>query len=215
MTASEVMDDAAVLLNDSAKDVYTYAVQLPYLKMAFDKLASKLKNAGIPLLSEVSADVTVSAGATTLLTGPSDIVAVKRVFEKAVADPDTNYIQMDELNWEPLVAQTDTLRFWVWREGEVKLLGATTGRKVRLQYKKSLTSPTTQSSVITIPDSKLYLAYETAAIIAGLGGGNFERQDILSKQAETFADELIGVAAKSKQSLGYRRRPFRQRSAAW
>jgi hypothetical protein len=210
MIASDVMDLSASLLNDTAKDQWTYAIQLPYLQMAFEKLLSKSKNAGVPLLSEVSADTTVAIGATTLTT-PTDITTVKRIFEKAVGATNDQFVKLQELQWEPTAVQTEYLRYWIWREGEVKFLGATTARAIRLEYMKTLTAPTTSSTVITLLDSKLYLAFMTASLCAGLGGGNLERAGILNSEAEGLADELLGIAAKSKQGLGYRRRPFRAR----
>jgi hypothetical protein len=53
--ASVIMDESASLLNDASRSIYSYTVQLPYLKSAWNKLQVELQNQGIPVIKEVSA----------------------------------------------------------------------------------------------------------------------------------------------------------------
>jgi hypothetical protein len=64
--ASDVMDRAAALLNDSALSIYTYAVQLPYLKMAVDDLQLQVEANNIALSNDVSAAINVLTGVTKI-----------------------------------------------------------------------------------------------------------------------------------------------------
>jgi hypothetical protein len=62
-SAADVMDRvAAVCLNDPNKYTYTYDVQLPHLKAAWEELAQVLTSVNIPVVKEVSTVLTFTAG---------------------------------------------------------------------------------------------------------------------------------------------------------
>lgn len=54
-TAADVMDRvASVCLNDPNKGTYSYTVQLPFLKAAWEELAQILTACGTPVVKEIS-----------------------------------------------------------------------------------------------------------------------------------------------------------------
>lgn len=67
LLAGTVMDKAASLMNDSARTVYTYAAQVPYLNIALQELQEEFELNGISVTENVSAVINMPAGSTTIV----------------------------------------------------------------------------------------------------------------------------------------------------
>jgi hypothetical protein len=207
MIVSDILPDSAALLNDAAGLQWSNSVLLPYFKIAYDEAVKRYQDEGIAFVSEVSSALTVTAGAKSITT-LTDLIAPIKLEERAALSSDL-YFPMQEESWEPDVELTEELRYWTFREGEIKLVGATVNREVRVYYTKSLSSITTVGNTVAIPDAKLFLMYRTSALAAGLSGGNSERARELDNEAERAFQAIINVQVKAKQGNPVRHRGYR------
>lgn len=209
LLASEVMDEAAaVYLNDAAKARWPYTVLLPYLKSAVGELQAELESNDLPPLHEIAAIITVNAN-TDLLDLPADFVFPIYLEERAVGE--TRWKGMDELAWEPDMDRAAELKVWVYREGNIKLLGATTTRQVRLRYLRSLNQIVSENTVLEVANAKGFLAARTAGLASQFGGSATVRGENANGRAEYFKRLVISAITKRLQDKPVRRRRYRWR----
>lgn len=212
MLASEVMDEAAVWLNDASRTTYNYTVLFPLLASAWDVMQRRFELNSIPIiLVETPLDslIDVAIGDTEL-TVPSDFIRPIHLKEKLYGSTDL-FVTMVERQWLPNDIATETLRYWYWTGDTLKVLGATTRREVLLHYVGSMYKPIGQNSPIVKPEAKTFLSKKTAALAAGYLGSNPTRAQALESEAEQALNELIRTEVKNKQGLPVRRQPFRSR----
>jgi hypothetical protein len=207
MYVSDVLAEASALLNDPSQLTWTEASLFPYYKKAHKEIVIAYENNGSPILNEVSAITTVSAGSLTI-TSITDIRTPIALFERA-PDTDDLFVPMLELSWEPETEQTTELRYWIWREAALKFLGATTDREVKVNYIKTVDVPVSVNSVVVIPEAELFLAARTAALAAALSGGNFERASALAEDAEMHKFSLLNNQAQGLQGTPVRKKGYR------
>jgi hypothetical protein len=208
LLASDVMDASAALLNDNSRVLYTYTAQLPYLKLAHRDLLAALRLHGISILDEQSGTFTVNANATTLAAPPTDLLDPLELEERAPGETDDYWVPMTRKTWEPSAVKDTILRWWVWRELEIKFLGATTSREVRVKYRKIITDPTGSGSNIVETDALDFLGKQTGKYCAFLLGENPERGALLEKWAEEALNTYLASAVNLTQDdparpLGY------------
>jgi hypothetical protein len=225
LTAGEVMDKAASLMNDTAKTVYTYAAQMPYLNMALDELMEHLELHNIPITSKTSASITVNIGTTQINpesgfeppnlppTYPSDLVSIEQIWERLAGstDPFVPLVQREFLPHYVDDILVDSLIYWAWQDQRIKFIGATTNREVKLDYVAKVKTNQVVSSgdQIGIINARTFLYYRTAAICSQFIGENPTRAGELNQFAQMAVDRMTGIEIKSKQSVQTRRRPFR------
>lgn len=206
MVASDVMDEARkVYLNDTAASLYTNTALIPHLSAAYDELQQELEENGASQLKEISTTISVTALAVTL-TLPADFVAPIKLEERGVGE--TVWTPMEELPWEPSTTQTSILRYWNYREDEVKFLGATVAREVKLFYWKSLTAITAAGTTVSIINSKRFLALRTSATAATFIGQNPILGDRLGREADEALGKIVNRNIRKQQGMPVRRRPF-------
>jgi hypothetical protein len=96
LTAGEVMDRSAALMNDPAKTDYTYAAQLAYLNMAIDELVENLEESNSSPTNATSAVITIGIGKNMIVsvddgdtpTYPINLVEIQGVGERAAGGND-------------------------------------------------------------------------------------------------------------------------------
>lgn len=218
MTAGDVMDSAASLLNDTAKQAYTYAVQLPYLKMALTDLRRKMELSNMPVTNETSAVINIAAttGIVTISTVttpalPTGLVEIQQLWE---APEGTN-------DWTPMTRkefiphymegiQTNKFLIWVWKGNAINLLGSNADNDLKIDYIKELFNDVVdQNSTIDVINGDSYLQNRTAALCARFIGENKTRADELDAFAIEAFSEMEGIESKARQVISTRRRPFR------
>lgn len=204
--ASTVMDRAAALLNDSARSLYSYTVQLPYLKSAWDRLQMKLQLNGIPVVEEISSVTNVAANAT-YITSPSDLVMPLAISERADETSDL-FVDVEYVSDIPEMDQEDTIIYWTWREEVLYINPPATNREVKIRYLKSLTAISGESTSLAVLNSTEYLAYKTAALCARYIGENPVRADYLDMEAQSALEELLAIEVKAKQAVPVRPRSY-------
>jgi hypothetical protein len=207
-TAGDVMDDAAVLLNDAVGSLYSYTVQLPFLRMVMRELESKLRLNGSPLTLKNEIEILVTAG-DDALSLPSDFFIPIRLSEKSSSD--TLYTKMTpKANVGDLeIVPNTTLSYWDYRESNINFIPATADRQVKLEYYKFLDEIVDEDSLSEVASARNYLAHTTASKCARYIGKNREVANDLLVEAGDMIDTLISQEVKNNQSLRTRRRPFR------
>lgn len=214
--ASDVMDESASLLNDTAKTQFTYTAQLPYLKRANEILENLMISWGVSVQRQTSAVITVTTSSSNIdlsgLSGyPSDMLLPIRLLEtdlgSTVFGP-----PMTEKEWEPEITPTSTLQFWVFRNNKIYTPGVTTSRLVKIDYWRQLTVITSQSSNEEVGGGKTWLAAKTAELCARYIGQNKEiADDLFTIEVIPAQDTLERIYNKNSQgSARGRRRRFRR-----
>lgn len=221
MLSSDVMDLAAVLLNDSAKSQYTYAKQLPLLSKANDELETALILNGVSPVKKQSAVVTMAIG-TSLFSIPADMADPLLMGERA-GGTTGEFSEMTQAAVPPEIPASSLFGYWTYINltivcGPANGAGALTSRDVKLTYNRLLTSITTSASVVEITKSKQFLAERTAALCARFLGENPSRADSLDllafgpepdRKGGSLGDTVMEFV-RSNQGTPVRRRGYRR-----
>ena len=213
LTAATPLAEAKVLLNDPSGTIFQDTKIIPLLQKAYAELQTKMMLNGLPVLKEASATTTVNAGVTALGDGsglPSDFIYPIELAERTSGSAD-RFEPMDEKAWEPDVEQSEKLIYWNWREEEIKFVGATANRDVRIRYMKGLTRITADTTPLYVNNCTTYLAARAAALAAFLHGGNPQRGAALADDATNALNDLLGILVKRQQGVPVRRRVNRYR----
>lgn len=208
------MDEAASLLNDSAKDLFTYTAQLPYLKRANESLENLLIVCGASVQRKGSATITVPSSTTTTdlsneVGYPSDMLVPINVQERR--DSDDVWVGLTESSWEPDIQPTASIDFWSYHNGTIYIPPVSAQREVKINYWRQLSAITSSGSNEEINGSKTYLAAKTAELCARYIGQNKEiADDLLSIEVISAQDLLERMYIKNSQGTRARRRPYRR-----
>lgn len=206
MLASEIMDEAAALMNDAQKYTWGYTQLLPYLKRAYGTMELHLFLNGVRDLKEVSAIIQVSALSPTVTLLPADFVQAIAMEERASGSSDP-FFPVAESDWEQDF-KADSIMFWNWRESGLKINPPNINREIRLRYRKGLTPILGENTNITNLLSKPYLSAKCAANASAFGAANAERAAILNSEANTELQMLIAAEIRNQQGVSYRRRGY-------
>src|SRR5258705_4484902 len=164
LTVIQVLSKSASLMNDSARSVYTFVVQLPYLNIAFDELQESFELNNIPITNQTATPtpVTIAVGITAInptagtgvLTAPNypeDMVEIQGLYERLAGSNDP-FVPMHQREFLPHALDnipTESLQYWIWQDQRIKFIGAITPREVKIDYIKALfQADLGQSSVI-------------------------------------------------------------------
>lgn len=204
ITAGEVMQRAASLLNDRNRTMWTYTVLLPYLQQAWEELQIELENNHLPVTKEVSSLITVAAGATSV-TLPSNLILLVGVKERTQGSSE-DFTDLEETDW-PLLnyTSTTTLGYYTWLGETLQVPAATTNREVKLHYVRSLSSINDENSIINLINSKPFLALKTAAIAADLSGRAPEIAQSLEVRAGIALHKLVSIKVGALHGMPVRR----------
>lgn len=215
-TAGDVMDTAAALLNDSAKQRFTYTAQLPYMKKAFRELRQHLESRNVPVVNLVAELLAIPAGTTeiTYLTTPAlpeNLVAIRQLWERASGvDPWVPMTRRETLPYSLDGAPTANFIIWSWQGNAIKLLETTQENDLKIDYTDQLENVVDQNSTITIINGQTFLENRLAALCAQYISEDKERANDLNADAIDALDTLEIIETKAKQAIFTRRRPFRQ-----
>jgi hypothetical protein len=221
LTAGQVMDKAASLLNDTAKQNYTYTVQLPYLQMALQDLRKLLELNNSPVTNEVSSVINCPIGTDSISYDnspnpelPDNLIEIQQLWERAEGtDP---WVPMTRVEFLPHYYEgvlINQFLIWTWQDNQIRLIPANTDNDIKIDYVKSLFNDVEdENSELSIINADSYLQFRTAALCAEYIGENPTRALSLNLQARDAFDILIGIDNKGRQAIMTRRRPFR---AAW
>ena len=197
-TSAEIMAEASgVFLNDTPQSLFSNTVLLPYLKRSFADLQLAMNKKNIPTLKEISVPITVAPLGITLIL-PSDFILPVKLEERASGSSDF-YTPMENKDYEANILQTDRLRYWTYREDQIKFPGATVSRQVLLYYMKGLTIPTNLNSPIGVVNVENYLSAQTAAYAAKFVMQSDSRAETLFSIAQNSLEDFMTVQLRSQQ----------------
>lgn len=229
MTWSQLLAKSAALLNDFDQSVYTNAVQLAYLNIARDEIQEVFELNNIPVTNEESAILTISAGdfvvgfepaipvpGTPYL--PSDLIEIQQLWESQ--EGQNAWIPVDKQEFMTATipggaVENSFFGFWAWMDQEIRLHPANQDNDLKIDYIKSLFVDLAIGDVgddINILNVSTTLMYRVAGLCAQFIMENMERANSLNAFASTALDRSLGISTKGKQSIVFRRRPFR---ASW
>jgi hypothetical protein len=207
---SAIMNDARAMLNDVVMDIFTDAVLLPFVKMAYQDLQDEMTANGLQVTKEGDYAANVAIGAFTVAT-PADFIFPITVYEKGETEPATSYTELIERKWEPN-RPTNLTRFtyWQFQENEIQFPGANNIRNVRVKYAKHLAAIVDGTTNVVIYNSQRYLSSRTAAMAAFCVGGNAERSEVYQADADRRLKTVVATLVRNDQNNPTRRQPFRK-----
>jgi len=214
-TAGEIMNRSASHLNDTAKSIYTFTAQLPYLNTAIDDLCEELELNNVAITNATSTIIPITTVQTDIggATGPAlptDLIEIQRLWERQTGTTDS-FQPMDKYEFLPkITVKTSSLGIWSWQKQIINFIGANLPRDVQIDYIATiLPLAVDQNSVIIKFNSRGYLSYRTAALCARFIGEDTVRADRLDAEAGRSLERVLGIDTKSRQEFAVRRRPFR------
>lgn len=217
-TVSSIRARILTRLNDTSQQIYTDTVLLPFIQDSADELQAMLDLYGILVLEHVTSPPIIVPQLQNYVPGtrvsmkslgllPNDMLEPQRMSERLSGTTDL-FMPMIPRQWEPDILLTDALRYWVYREEDIFLVGANTNRDVLIYYKKRLLIVNDMNSVIGVNNSTMFMINRTAGFAARNIGENTTRADNLDKEAEANMSWILRIGTKDKQRARTRRRPF-------
>ncbi|GAC1632860.1 MAG: hypothetical protein NVS9B14_06710 [Candidatus Acidiferrum sp.] len=204
--------------------VWTDAVLMPYLNIAYRKVADALENVGapspvrddvlltIPAIAGPDASLQVSLTDSTTPQLPVDLEAPLKLWERPAGSSQNFFEMVDVTNKGGLPSrfQDQILSVWEWRTDGIYFLGATQDTQIRMRYRAIYADLVDGTSNVLIRKSTNAIAFGAAAVAGGSRGSPLaEKWDAASQDA---LEDLIARAARQNQRAGTRRRPFSSRS---
>lgn len=238
VSAGQIMDRAANLLNDPNKTDYNYRVMIPYLNLAIEEFTDALAESNSPYANQTSTNfpgtpIVVPVGTWFLsppnpdnialgqLTYPPDLLEFQEIGERPLGDLGP-FIRLPRREFEVRLPPTNSLLFWILEGGVIRFNpnGATVPMEVQIKaIYQGVAYVATPNDLITVVGSRTYLAYKTAAFCALFIGENESRAQVLEDQASKALERTLNISNKGKQEIPTRHRPFRasykMRGGSW
>ncbi len=219
LLAGTVMNQAAVLMNDSARTNYTYAKQVPYLNMALQELQEWFEQHNLSVTQRVTSPViTILGGQTEIIfngggvpTLPDNLIEPLQLWESLAGQ--TQFFPMTKRDFLPHDLEgvpTNYLVYWVWENQTVKFMPSNSNIDVKIDYMAQIFTPVTnENSAINVMNAATFLEYRTAGLMAEFIERNKPSADAFNGYAEMGLNRVTSIGSKSKQRIQTRRRPFR------
>ena len=213
LLASEVMQKSASLLNDTARSVYTYSAQLPYLRIAVDELQEYFQLHDLAVTQLTSSIINIPKGTTQCLL-PSDLIEPQEIYERAEGiDP---FVKMTRKEYLPHYLGSTPLNqfiYYTWQNQLIQFPSSVRNNDLKIDYIRQLfTTIVDENTQINIINAKTFLEYRTASLCAEFIERNLASAQALNTYAILALDRVTGISIKGKQNIMTRRRPFR---AGW
>jgi hypothetical protein len=227
LLASEVMDLAAAAMNDVDKTVYSYTVQIPYLKMSLQELQEIFELNSLPVTEQSSAAIPVNAGVDKIIFNstnpprlPDNLIEPQQLWERnRNVNPFVPMKRREFLPHNQEGAETNMFISWVWQNNQILLLPSNADNDIKIDYVGSLFPKYVfPDTVLPVQNAIGYLAYKTAELMSDMIEHNDARAQSNGGRALMAMDRISGITIKSKQQIVARRRPFRssyKRTQPW
>lgn len=218
LLAGTVMDAAASLMNDTAKTIYTYVAQVPYLRMAMQELREHFELNSISCTQLSSTLINVPAGVTEIIYNgigvpklPDAFVEPIQLWERPPGiDPYIPMHRKDFLSHNLEGVPTGQFIYYTWNNQKIEFLASNRDNDIKIDYVQELFTPVVdETSPINIVNAATFLEYRTASLLAEFIERNITSSNALGAYAVLGIDRATGIGVKSKQSIMTRRRPFR------
>lgn len=217
MTYKEILSFSASALNDQRRAVYTDIVLLPYLNMSLVELSEIFEQNSVPATEELSDVINVPAGTefldfTTTPSLPLGLVEIQDVWESDEGLDSFSPMDRRHSLSPKNTDQLSSFSVWSWAGGGLNLYPVIGDKDLKLSYIRTLFPVLNISNVnddLFIANAATFLWYRTAGLAAEFIGENKTRADSCNNNAILALDRSLGISTKSKQTIVYRKRPFR------
>jgi len=221
LLAGTVMNMSASLNNDTARSVYTYVSQVPYINLALQELEEYYQLHGVSVVEEASAIIEVNAGAVAIVYGgnpvppgtalrlPDDLIEIQELFESNRGlESWSRMIRRDYLPKNGI--PTNAFGVYAWQSQQIRFNPSNQNNDVKIDYIRRLFAPVIdETSSINVVNARTFLEYRTGALCAFFIGEDKARHDTLNGFASLAIDRSTGITVKGKQTIQTRRKPFR------
>ena len=221
LTGTQVANFAAARLNDVSQQLYTDAVQLPFLNIALAELQEIYEANNIPVTDTTSTVINVPSASTGIVTIgftgtagrilPSDLIEPKVVWESAEGlNQWTMMNRVDYLDQTDLQGQINQLVNYQWASNAIKVIAANADNDIKLDYIRNLfTELTDITTDLLVQNSLSFLGNRVASLVASDIEENQDRAQRLYIDALAGLDRGLSIPTKGRQRITTRRRPFR------
>jgi hypothetical protein len=207
MLISEVMQEAASLLGDYARIIWTDVSIIEYVKSAHNQIQNELILNGLRPFQALSTAITVPAGATDISALPANFFLPILLEERTPGTED--WLPMHEKEFEPTLKPTSSLGIWAFRGNDIKFIGATADREVLLKYYTLSTGTIADvNSVVNLTNAVSMYSALTAYLAASFKGRNEKAADRLERLWLQRRNTYLELEALNKQGVTHRRRPY-------
>lgn len=209
-TVADVMDVAAAALNDNNKALFTYDVQMPYVRMAIRDVEQDFLLSGVTIGLVDDIAIPVLKGETELSLPPSFFLPIS-LAERAYGSND-QYVPMTErafANDDISIPAIDTLNTWDFRHNCINFNACTADREVKLNFWRTLPSVLNQNQTGYLVGAINTIGFKTAQYCAKFIGNNEARSDSVGLEYQDSLDKILGLYTKNNQGKRVRRKPFR------
>lgn len=215
ITAGEVMQRSASLLNDTARSLYTFSAQVPYLNIAMDELQELFEENNIASTCQESAVIPTTNSTSITEIGftnglPADLIEIQQIWERPTGSQNYDWLPLKRKDYLPKnqVPITNFI-FFTWQDQKLKLPACNGDNDIKLDYIKSLFTPVVdENTVINVINCKSFLSYRNAALCAMYIGENESRADSLNTSSALAISRALNINVKNQQTQIGRRRPF-------
>ncbi len=226
---SQITPLVRALLNDVPGNVFSDAVLLPYLQMAYRRVAKALGNIKssvfikdnvlLVVAAVAAADASVQVAITDATAAPNqlptDLLVPLKVWERQNGSTD-NFQEMTELTDTgglPSQPQGQQLIYWEWRGDGLYFLGATVDTQIRIRYQAVPADVTGAASSVLLRNGQNSFALLTAALAAGARGS--PNAAALKEQGDEALDAMKDSVILQMQNVPRRRRPYSSRNRSY
>jgi hypothetical protein len=214
VTAGQIMDAAAALVNDVNKVTYTYVKQLPYLRLAYQEIQDRMVLVASPNINTVSAPISVVAGTASIdtigATSSRDLLLEPvTVLQRAVGANNDAWEPVERMEWiGDLEEPGATIGGWSWREGLIKLIPATANREIKILYRQRLAVIANETTEVLFPAFNTFLSQKTAHYLADFVMKDKSRAATLYALSEKAFETALMTSTKALQHFAVKRRSY-------
>lgn len=195
----------------------TSGVQAGTLRILLPAVAALVVEVAFPTITHTQEFLGYSATAGQPLTAtappvlPANLVVPDILWEAKVGGGNDEFYQLIGPTAIPNTAQSNTLGYWDWYDNEIRLLGATEDRQLRIDYWGDITnfqSPAVPSQAVLIEGAVNAISFLVCSYIA-VSRGQHELAAGFAGQGNAEIEDLINVELKQQQQQPQRRLPYR------
>lgn len=206
-TLEDALKLTRVYLNDQGASTWTDALLIGFAQVAYKELLLRHELATTQELIATSAPVTIPVGTKSMAI--ANMRNPVTLYEKYTGENDDAYVEMVEREFLPNDVPQDRMLYWSWQNDSLVFLGSTREVVVKVDYYKTLGTPTVLTETLGIQFAELYVGARAAAL-ASMSVGNNRTAMSNDKVANDALDTIVSHAVKSR-NLVKKRIPFRRR----
>ena len=223
MRASEVMADAAALMNDAEQRKYTNTRLLPYLKRAYAVTERKLLDIGSRKLRTTSGDIQFEGQELNIINRDDNLLddlitpidLYRRNFDAYEKLANFTEYQSNIASAYNLIDNLvqDEAIYWEWQKGKFRF-SKPVDLTLRIVYFSTLRPAgevLSETSIVFFPELADFLTKQTAAYGAMFLMENPIRSSALQVEADSVWDDIETFEVKERQTESIKKRPFRNR----